>query len=440
MPPAAMNLDKLKQMMRSAGATQLYLKVLADNDDSKHGVYLGRDLTALNILPNGPVAADSKKADRLKSPVHFSWLDNANCPDHARHAQLILYPQYPEVRLSGFLRGCKRAPSELMNDGRSGRILFLGITAEGHILGFATSRDSSLAREIRKDSPVADNGVFTRVVLEIGTDDRGLLLSELARISRLGWIRSKRLEKMGSVLECNATNCGGFTLEAELGIRPNSYSDPDFHGWEIKQHSVTSFEKPPNSRPITLMTPEPTGGVYVEAGIHEFLRRYGYDDRKKADRRNFSGTHKAEKACKATTLTLVLDGYDSDKSEITDLSKGITLFDPKGITAAVWHYKDLIKHWTCKHALAAYVPSTLMRVPYLQYRYSNKVRLGVGTEFRLFLNAVASGAVYYDPGVNIEDVSSSKPKVTKRSQFRITSSRIPQLYTKMTTVDARSER
>jgi hypothetical protein len=31
-----------------------------------------------------------------------------------------------------------------------------------------------------------------------------------------------------------SSNCGGYTLEAELGATPNGYSEPDFMGWEIK--------------------------------------------------------------------------------------------------------------------------------------------------------------------------------------------------------------
>ncbi len=32
-------------------------------------------------------------------------------------------------------------------------------------------------------------------------------------------------------------------LEAELGVTPNGYSEPDFMGWEIKQFGVKKFDK-----------------------------------------------------------------------------------------------------------------------------------------------------------------------------------------------------
>jgi hypothetical protein len=130
-----------------------------------------------------------------------------------------------------------------------------------------------------------------------------------------------------------------------------------------------------------------------------------------------------------------LEGYDLNTGKITDFTKGISLIAKNGEAAATWHYKELLNKWTHKHALAVYVPSLLRKEPAMQYRYGSRVRLAEGTEFRLFLRAIATGAVYYDPGIRIEGFSSSKPDVKKRSQFRIRSSRVPVLYTKVTDVN-----
>lgn len=94
----------------------------------------------------------------------------------------------------------------------------------------------------------------------------------------MGWIDSKRLDRDGNILACNAPNCGGYTLEAELGIIPNGYSAPDFLGWEIKQFGVKKFTRI-NNAIITLMTPEPNGGIYKNEGIEYFLKHYGYADK-----------------------------------------------------------------------------------------------------------------------------------------------------------------
>jgi hypothetical protein len=66
------------------------------------------------------------------------------------------------------------------------------------------------------------------------------------------------------------------------------------------------------------------------------------------------------------------------------------------------------------------------------------VRLGTGTDFLLFLKAVATGAIYYDPGIKMEDASASHPRVKRRSQFRIKSSQIPILYREFEEVDLSS--
>jgi hypothetical protein len=432
-------LDQLKQAMRAAGVTQLWLKRLADNDNSKNQVYLGPDFTALNVLPTGPLTSDPDKPNLLKSALQFSWLTDTGALVPAPGAQLILYPQYPEVRFSGFLRGSAGGPNDIMTVRESGRILFFGITQAGRIVGYAAARNSDLANEIAALNLQPDTGVFTQVAIEErAADEKQKLLDELRRIAALGWIDSKRLNSKGEILACPSPNCGGYTLEAELGIRPNGYADPDFHGWEIKQHNVPQLTKPGSGGPITLMTPEPTSGVYVDAGIKEFMRLYGYPDKTIPDRRNFGGIHSSIKFCLATGLQLTLEGYDVAKAKFTDFSRGVSLIDAKGTIAATWHYKDLLNHWTCKHAKAAYIPSLNRKDPINQYRYGGLVRLAEGTEFGLFLQAVASGAVYYDPGIKIENATSAKPAVKKRSQFRIKSASIPVLYTAVTEVDVAS--
>lgn len=40
---------------------------------------------------------------------------------------------------------------------------------------------------------------------------------------------------------------------------------------------------------------------------------------------------------------------------------------------------------------------------------------------------MASGNIYYDPGIKMEN-ESTKPVIKKRSQFRIKSSNLPNLY------------
>ena len=87
----------------------------------------------------------------------------------------------------------------------------------------------------------------------------------------------------------------------------------------------------------------------------------------------------------------------------------------------------MLKHWNKKHNQACYGPSKSQRNPTLQYQYGNNVILGVGTDFQLFLKNMALGVIYYDPGIKMENAS-TKPKIKRRSQFRIKSRYLPDIY------------
>jgi hypothetical protein len=50
------------------------------------------------------------------------------------------------------------------------------------------------------------------------------------------------------------------------------------------------------------------------------------------------------------------------------------------------------------------------------------------------LRAFAAGAMYYDPGIKLENVSTGQAKSKKRSQFRVASKNIAALYETVETV------
>lgn len=433
---------RVLQMMADNDARRVYAKVLAPNDNSKNQPYFGGDFSVLNILPSGPPEASPTGAHSqpiFKAPLDFSWLDERGQVFPAPNAKLILYPQYPEVRFSGYLLGCAKAPSHEMGATRvPNRLLLLGVRDDGRIIGYAASPESRVAREFATHKGLESIGVFIHVPLADhggAAFDRFALLKEFCRISRKDWIAAKKLNADGTLSSCNAPNCGGYTLEAELGISPNGNAEPDFRGWEVKQHAVSDFKRL-SSGPITLMTPEPSGGYYVTAGVVAFVERYGYADmRGREDRRNFGGVHRFVAECARTKLTMTLLGYDASSERITDSSGGIALLDAEGREAAVWPYTNLMAHWNKKHATAAYVPSMTRTENGLQYRYARHVRLGTGTDFLKFLAGMAAGMVYYDPAVKVENYS-TRPRTKRRSQFRIKSADLPVLYDRMETVDA----
>src|SRR5690348_2987661 len=115
MPAIFGDLARLRQLMAANGATRMVAKRLAKNDNSKQQIYLGGSFDVLNILPFGEIYEDSSEKNQiLKASLNFRWLQPNGAITSAPGAQLILYPQYPEVRMSGFLQKAKDAPNEMM--------------------------------------------------------------------------------------------------------------------------------------------------------------------------------------------------------------------------------------------------------------------------------------------------------------------------------------
>ena len=180
------------------GAVKAFCKPLAENDNSKQQIYLGGALDSVQMFPLREIEADSNGKDSTyKAKLDFYWVAPASS-ERARGAQLILYPQYPEVRLSGFLRGCKHAPNELLrpipkehrlhNNGPDGRVLFFGVTAAGLTLAYLAPAGSSLAKEVLcrvAENEFSQESVFFNLPL-FGRDSRSILLDKLAEIRDCG--------------------------------------------------------------------------------------------------------------------------------------------------------------------------------------------------------------------------------------------------------------
>lgn len=425
-----MNLTNLKSVFSANGCNKIYVKNLAPNDNSKNQVYFGGNFEVLNILPISEItteAAGDWKKERFKAKIKFSWILEDGTLTQAPKSQLILYPKYPEVRFSGFLLGSKNAPSYLMTQRLQDRLLFFGVSDLGEVLGHVTAPDSEIANEFNYLPPVNNYGIFKVLELPIFQNNRQKLISELLRIHNLGWVKSKRLDAFGNILPCESSNCGGYTLEAELGITPNGYSEPDYLGWEVKQFGVTNFARI-NSKVITLMTPEPTDGFYKTSGAEAFLRKYGYPDVSgKPDRLNFGGVHKSDLLHPRTNLTLKLIGYDQSEGKIRNANGRIALIDQDNNETASWSFSSMLLHWNRKHNQACYVPSLSEKTTDRNYKYGNNIILGTGTDFLMFLKEMANGNIYYDPGIKLENMS-TKPLIKKRSQFRIVSRNLGNLY------------
>lgn len=467
------SLESVVDIYRKLGVDRIIYKVLAPNDNSKNQPYLAGHFTDIGFFPTDELVAtastskktsDPKRQIKFTAGLNFNWLSPDGQVYPAPTAKLIYYPQFPEVRLSGFLQGSPIDMGGWMDPtklGRSeGRVLLFGIRSDGAVFAYLAIPDSRISKEIHEQkyyelSSVLRELSFTKykVIVEqadfaiqemmtsyhVQSDSRQLLISELRRIHLKGPIASKKLGRDGVAKAYTARNGGGYTLEAELGVIPNGIAEPDFHGWEIKQFGVKKFELI-NSKALTLMTPEPDGGLYKEDGVKYFVRTHGYPNPNIADRYDFTGRHFANSVCEKSGLTLVTVGFDSKTNKMIDGSGYIGLLDKNDNIAASWSYAKLLMHWKQKHARAAYIPSISSDLfgGSRSYHYGNSIRLYEGTDINRLLGAVAHKHVYYDPGIKMEQAS-TKETVKKRSQFRIKSQGLDMLYHKLETVNVTSD-
>lgn len=452
-PPQALSLDDVRGLLRRAGCEQLYVKELAWNHDSKRQIYLTSDLSAFNIFPNrieydppmprGLEATRKRKRNedegRIFGHLDLSWISTDGTTSPAREAKIIYYPQYPEVRLSGFLRGVRNLPAKYLRE-KSGevyhnRLLFLGITAQDRVIAFLAVGHDDLREALwRIPGYSQDAGLNPVPLFPADESPRQRLLSRLRAIHEKGWISGARLSAEG-VVPCRAPNAVGYTLEAELGVSPNGTNAPDFMGWEVKAHTVPRFEATEN-KVVTVFTPEPDLGVYHDQGVLEFLRRWGYADRAgREDRWNFGGIHRVGEVSQLTGLTLSLSGFRPGSPGRIEPDGWLALLAPDGEMAAGWSFTKLIDCWRQKHAAAVYVPAVRMETADgYAFRYGTEALLCEDTDFLKVLEVLTEGLLYLDPAVKALRWSSGSPEIKRRNQFRIKMQHVPRLYRKAETV------
>jgi hypothetical protein len=425
------NVEKMLRRFRELGVERVFFKKLAENDNRKQQIYLGSSFAALNFFPYGEIVAyPDLKEPNFKAPLDFFWIDE-NTVERARGAQLILYPAYPEVRLSGFLAGCRLAPSEHMREvpkecrrGFDGRMLVFGTTADGKTFAYLAIENSTLANELHALASENED-LFNELTLPVGSEkNKQILLDALREIHRAGPHSSKRMYANGEIKPYTARNGGGYTLEALLGIAPNSRAEPDYMGWEIKAYTKSR---------VTLMTPEPNGGFYGREGVRAFVEKYGHLS--SGGDKYFTGAHKVNKPTALAGTTLKLRGYNIDSPERMTVDGAIYLEDAFGEEVAVWDFSSLLTHWNRKHAFAAYVPTERYSATN-EYHYKSPILMGEQTDFTKYLQALARGMIVFDPGSKIYGPDSEKPgSVKARSQFRIAVKDLGNLYSRFTAED-----
>jgi hypothetical protein len=436
----------VRQQFRDLGCDLVLVKVLGRNNNSKQQVWLASHLNELAMLPFGSPRArpgsSTKRSDTgaiFHCDVDFSWIGPTGVT-RAPTTKLVYHPQYPEVRLSGFLQGCPTAPSHLMRiedrGKEEGRVLLMGINQDsGAVYGILVGADAPLAAAMR-EMHLEKRGIlmFWPLKGHVAKDPRRLLLAEICGVARGGWFPGQRLTRSGLV-PYRARNGGGYTIEALLGITANSNAAPDRHGHEIKQFGVTSMDRPRRTA-ITLFDIVPDGGEFQRLGAGDFIRARGHLN-PQLRRFDFAGVHRLGHTPPRTGARLSIEGYDGENLQ-ADGSVGIVANDETVLMS--WSFAKLMDHWGRKHALAAYIPSenrdvTTAEGTIREYRFGQTVYLGTGTDFTFFLDALRDGTVRYDPGMHAPATAGDNT-IKVRSLFRISSADLSRLYREFASVDA----
>ncbi len=423
------------------GVGRILCKPLKANDNSKNGIYFG-GVEALNLLPSKHLKRNkgrSKKAGNTepKTILHFGleffWLTLGRQPTPAKSAKLIVYPQYPETRLSGFLLGTSGVPRILLNVRRSGRYLFIGQNSAKQIMALVCCLS-------KKDALVVDRIAETRGVFKYFSITKNAqidlrfskksLLDEMQKIFSRGWHSSVRMFSNSEIKPYFASNANGTTLEAALGILPNARKDPDKNGWEFKASK---------RGPVTLFTSNPDGGYYEGHGVRSFIKNFGYPDKSgKAQRLNFGGIYLNGIHNPTTQLTLHVLGGEGGEIPVDGLGD-VRLVTKDGQIAAAWSMDKLLEHWILKHANVFFVEYRKRGSGRaVEYRFGPKILIATGANFSRFWKALFDGVIYLDPGLKLEgvddcDLDSVKSKT--RFQFRASFRKLSNLYEHVEEID-----
>ncbi|PIK15105.1 MvaI/BcnI family restriction endonuclease [Halobacteriovorax sp. JY17] len=426
--------DVVKELS-DLGCQNILIKKLSYNDSSQAQINTGGE-KGMKYLPFTRTELSEQTSKKKKASdyifvnyLNFSWITDSGV-HNAPNAKFILYPQYPESRLSGFLLGCKGAPREVIADRHDNRFLILSFNQKGESFGYVNFIDEDFNSFLNKHFESNEKEIFYEASISSLLSDNGIKISIKQSIQEIkdaikficeqGWIKSCRLNKKGEEIEYKARNGGGYTLEAKLGVIPNSDAAPDYKGWELKQHS---------GRAVSLFTPEPDAGLYNELGVAEFIRRFGYPPKNgQKERLNFGGVHKItdKDHHHLTSLKLVVHGYDDGNFTSEDGYIGLSTRENEVV--AKWTFTKLLGHWQRKHARTCYVKSERKEIDGAYfYKYSPNIDLGIESTFKGFLNNLLEGVTYLDPGSNLKKEDGAW-KTKARSQFRIKEKDLPKLY------------
>lgn len=425
-----MDLAAAVQALRDNGADRVLLKRLSHNDSSQGQVYLRTSEVALRDLrvdwETAEVIAREGQEPRLWMRPTTRWMDDTGQTIPAPHAKVIFYPQYPEARLSGFAKGVPPGfgGRNVLRDRGHGRTMLLGLTPEGGWLVWVGRPSDAEVNGLRtRELP---GNPFVEVLPPRATDPAVIwsdLLAEVTQLVAGPPLPPVKLKPDGTKEKTKLSDphSSGWALEAALGIPANSAPGPDYRGL-VELKTFSGYR-------ISLMTPEPTAGVYVDRSKAEFMNRWGKPAKSwtpalgPPKKLYFNGQHRLNEVKDTNPLTLRIHGWTEQFPDRWDATGHLALRDDvTGDVGALWPLVKMNAKWMEKHPEALYVQ--YKRVP-SGFQLTGAVIACHGTDFRLFMMGLRTGTVIFDPGTSMPTKTQS---VHSRSQWRTYKNLLLALY------------
>lgn len=424
------DIDEVGAILKQHGARDAIIKSLTKNHNDKNQVYSGSDFQPLHpyfdfsFNERTQSVSEKHNGKHLGTSVleavfqNFSWINQRGSAIPARNVKMIIYPQYPEARLSGFQTVENTTPTSMTVEFTKAnpnvkRYLVLGRKGNGSALGMMlVAPNAHLTEQIQGLGNAPKSRVWKFLDLSEGSTEKLKgRLSEAVGKNLLGC----RFDKDGDTIPFNGTQVCGYTLEHACGILPNSDKNGDFEGIELKAHT---------QKKVTLFTPEPDLGLYHE-DFTSFMTRYGYQDSKGNYR--LTGIHRAGELCQKSGLTLIVKNYDKSASLASQADKDIHvgLYRNEEL-AAGWSLERLLNCWGAKHNEVVYVPASKTPNPSLEsfdrgykhlVQFERDVLWCKNTSADKLLQAIEDGIVFLDPAPKLDPVSPRNSK--RRSQWRV---------------------
>lgn len=455
--------EDILRAFKALGIDELWFVIGVSQDNSKNQVRLASDPSDLAMFgPADPIPEQSTSRKKRASDnvfhldLDFYWLDYNFTPSPAPGAQLVYYPQYPEVRFTGFLKGCRSAPNHLFSyEHRApGKVVFFGCRTKNHpgehgpfkeVFALAIPHDARAANWFRNQFDNAEKVGKRLARLPIDPqqplNSRTTLLQNLQDF-RSPWRQAMRMTQTGPIpCKTGANNSAGLHLEYLFGIESNSIPGPDYLDWELKARKVLKPDAPLGSTRQTVFTPDPDGGAYLDMDLVDFVQKWGYKNEKPkyAGKRwdiTASGMRIGYGHKRLPNMELRLNGYHSEKR--IDVNGALELVDLTTDTiAASWSFSRMLAHWQRKHARTAYVPMVhrFSEQGNDEFRVGDLIHIGEGSKFTHLIKSFANGSSYWDPGIHVTQQENGKWSRKMRSQFRCNARNLPDLYESWEIID-----